>query len=348
MEKRKLGKSDLSVSLICLGTMTWGEQNSVDEGYAQMDYAVDHGINFFDTAELYAIPPKAETYGRTEEIIGEWFRKTGKRNQIILASKVAGPSADLSWIRGTNNSFDRQNIETALEASLNRLQTDYIDLYQLHWPERSVNSFGTLGFNNQEIREAETEGMLGVLQVLSRLVEAGKIRHIGLSNETAWGAMTFLNLAEKHGLTRFVSIQNPYNLLNRSYEVALAEVSLQEKCGLLAYSPLARGTLTGKYLDGQLPSGSARAIDNRKSRYSHNRGDEATAAYVALAQKFDLDPAQMAIAYVNQKPFVSSNIIGATTLEQLSTNIAAHDLSLSEELLDAIELVHAEYTYPCP
>lgn len=249
MEYRGLGNTDIDVSVICLGTMTWGEQNTRAQAFEQMDYAVSQGVNYFDTAEMYAIPPKAETYGRTEEIIGAWFKARGNREQVVLASKIAGPGEDwLPHIRGGRTRFNRQTIVSALDASLQRLQTDYIDLYQLHWPDRKTNFFGQLGF--QPADEESLTPLLETLQALDDQVQAGKIRYIGLSNETPWGVMRFLNLAQQHALSRPVGIQNPYSLLNRSYEVGLAEISWREKVGLLAYSPLGFGVLSGKYLGG--------------------------------------------------------------------------------------------------
>ena len=348
MEHRQLGATDIKVSLICLGTMTWGQQNTAEEGYAQMDYAVSRGINFFDTAELYAIPPSAETYGRTEEIMGEWFKKSGKRKDIILATKVVGPAAHLPWIRSGTAIPDRANIMEAAEGSLIRLQTDYIDLYQIHWPQRPVNSFGKLGYEENSITGREADDILETLEALSELVTSGKVRAIGLSNETPWGLMTFLKYAEGRNLPRVVSVQNPYNLLNRAYEVGLAEMSMQENVGLLAYSPLGGGTLTGKYLNGQVPKGSRRDIDKRSSRYKKPSAEEATQNYVDIAKKHGLDPAQMALAFVNTRPFLTSNIIGATTMEQLKTNIDSIDVKLDGEVLDDIAALHARLSNPCP
>jgi aryl-alcohol dehydrogenase-like predicted oxidoreductase len=349
MEKRQLGKTDLEVSLICLGTMTWGQQNTQDEGFEQMDYAVENGVNFFDTAELYAIPPTAETCGKTEEVIGNWFASRKCRDKIILATKIAGPGAHLSWIRNGERRYNREHITAAIEGSLKRLQTDYIDLYQLHWPEREVNSFGKLDFPDAaEIREDEEYRMLGTLQILEEYIDKGVIRHIGLSNETPWGVMGFLQLAEKHSLSRVVSVQNPYNLLNRSFEVGLSEIALQEKCGLLAYSPLAGGALTGKYLNGAVPKGSRRDIDPRGSRYQKPHAESTITRYVEIAKEAGLDPAQMALAFVNSRRFLTANIIGATTMEQLKTNIASADLTLTDDVITAIEAVHSDVPNPCP
>ena len=345
MEKRKLGTTGLDVSLICLGTMTWGCQNTEEDGHAQMDYAFDQGINFFDTAELYAIPPSAETQGRTEEIIGSWFKKSGKRDQIILASKVAGPSS-LKWFDRSRPAFSRENVATALEGSLKRLQSDYIDLYQLHWPLRPANNFGTLDFSADMIAEKAEEDILNTLEVLDGFVKEGKIRHVGLSNETPWGMMKFLELAKKHDLPRMQSVQNAYNLINRVHDVGMSEISIYENIGLLAYSPLGRGRLTGKYLGGKLPKGSVKTIDSRPGRYDGPRTEKAVQDYVALAEQHGLDPAQMAIAFVNQQPWVTANIIGATSMAQLKTDIAAHDLKLNDDVMEGINRIH--YANPNP
>lgn len=348
MKYKKLGGTDIDVSLICLGTMTFGEQNTQDEGFQQMDYAVDHGVNFFDTAELYAIPPKAETYGRTEEIIGNWFEKTGKRQDIILATKVVGAAGHLPWIRGGKARLEKAQITEAVEGSLKRLKTDYIDLYQIHWPQRPVNSFGKLGFDQNAVTGREADVILETLQTMQELVTAGKIRHVGLSNETPWGVMTYLRLAAAHGLPRVVSIQNPYNLLNRTFDIGLAEMAMQEDVGLLAYSPLAAATLTGKYLDGNVPPGTRRAIDTRASRYDRPGVDAVVRKYLAIAEKYKLDAAQMALAYVNNRPFTTSNIIGATTMDNLRVNIASVDVTLTPEVVAEIEQVHTQHPNPCP
>jgi len=347
MEYRKLGTTDIDVSVICLGTMTWGEQNNQEQAFEQMDYALAQGVNFFDTAELYAIPPKAETYGRTEEIIGEWLKERGSREQIVLASKIAGPGEDwLPHIRNGRTRFNRQDIVSALDASLKRLQTDYLDLYQLHWPQRNTNFFGRLGFEPEE--ETHFTPLLETLQVLDEQVQAGKIRHIGLSNETPWGVMQFLQLAEQHSLPRVMSVQNPYSLLNRSYEVGLAEISWREKAGLLAYSPLGMGMLSGKYLGGAKPAGSRLTLFPDYTRYSSSEAVMATEKYVALAREHGMDPAQMALAYVNSRSFLTSTIIGATTMEQLRSNIESIQLKLSDDLLEGIEAIHTEHPNPSP
>jgi len=346
MEYRKLGNTDIDVSVICLGTMTWGEQNNQAQAFEQMDYALAQGVSFFDTAELYAIPPKAETYGCTEEIIGEWLKERGSREQIILASKIAGPGDWVPHIRNGRTCFNRQDIVSALDASLKRLQTDYLDLYQLHWPQRNANFFGRLGFEPEE--EAHFTPLLETLQVLDEQVQAGKIRHIGLSNETPWGVMQFLQLAEQHSLPRVMSVQNPYGLLNRSYEVGLAEISWREKAGLLAYSPLGMGMLSGKYLDGAKPAGSRLTLFPDYTRYCSSEAGRATEKYVALAREHGMDPAQMALAYVNSRSFLTSTIIGATTMEQLRSNIESIQLKLSDEVLEGIEAIHTEHPNPSP
>lgn len=347
MQYRKLGNTDIDVSVICLGTMTWGEQNSQAEAFAQMDYALEQGVNFFDTAELYSIPPKAATYGRTEEIIGNWLAQRGTRERIVLASKIAGPGEDwLPHIRAGKTRFNRTHIEAALNASLKRLQTDYLDLYQLHWPERNTNFFGQLGFSPAQ--QDDFTPIAETLQALDAQVRAGKIRHIGVSNETPWGAMRFLQAAEQLGLARIVSIQNPYSLLNRSYEVGLAEISWRERCGLLAYSPLGFGVLSGKYLDKAQPPGSRLTLFPDYTRYSNPAAESATVRYVALARAHRLDPAQMALAFVNSRPFLTSTIIGATNMDQLKSNIGSIDLSLSQQVLEGIEAIHTAHPNPSP
>ena len=347
MEFRRLGRTDMTVSTICLGSMTWGEQNTPEEGCAQMDYALDLGVNFIDTAEMYAVPPRAETYGRSEAIIGDWLAARGGRDKLVLATKVVGPSPRFAYIRDGKARLDRANITAALEASLQRLKTDYVDLYQLHWPERPMNVFGELGYNHQP-EAPDATPIEETLAVLDDLVAAGKVRAVGLSNETPWGAMKFLQLAEAGRGPRIASIQNPYSLLNRTYEARLAEVSLREDCGLLSYAPLAAGTLTGKYLDGRKPAGARLTLFPQNTRYSGPRAEAAIAAYVALARDHGLDPAQMALAYVLSRPFLTSAIIGATSLEQLRNNLPAKDLRLAESVLDELEQIHKSYTYPCP
>jgi aryl-alcohol dehydrogenase-like predicted oxidoreductase len=347
MHYRKLGNTDIDVSAICLGTMTWGEQNTQAEAFEQMDYALAHGVNFFDTAELYPIPPKAETYGRTEEIIGNWMRKTGNRDGIILASKIAGPGPGwIDHIRNGRTRFNREHLQAALEGSLKRLQTDCIDLYQLHWPERETNFFGQLGFTPGE--SDDFTPVTETLEALNDFVQAGKIRHIGLSNETPWGIMRFLQAAEELGAPRVASVQNPYSLLNRSYEVGAAEVSWREHCGLLAYSPLGFGVLSGKYLNGTRPAGARLTLYPDYTRYSSPAAERATADYVALARRHGLDCAQMALAFVNSRQVLTSTIIGATCMAQLRSNIGSVELELSAEVLDGIEAIHDAHPNPSP
>jgi len=345
MEYRNLGGNGPKVSLICLGTMTWGEQNNEAQAFEQLDYALDAGINFIDTAELYAVPPKAETQGSTETIIGNWLKARGNRDKVVLATKVTGRSG-MKWFRGDDTRLTREQIEAALDESLKRLNTDYVDLYQLHWPDRKANYFGQLGYVHDEEEIAPLEGQL---QVLDDLVKAGKVRHVGLSNETPWGAMKFIALAEARGWPRMVSIQNPYSLLNRSFEVGLAEVAIRENCGLLAYSPLGFGVLAGKYLDGATPEGARLTLfGDIFTRYTNDRARAATKAYVAIARDHGLDPAQMALAYVNSRPFLTSNIIGATNMDQLKANIASFEIALSDEVIEAIEAVHRQNPDPSP
>ncbi|MBX2806506.1 MAG: NADP(H)-dependent aldo-keto reductase [Hyphomicrobiales bacterium] len=345
MDYRKLGRTDLNVSTICLGTMTWGEQNTEAEGHEQMDYAVEQGVNFFDTAELYSVPPKAETQGSTERIIGTWFASRRKRDDIILASKVVGRTQATYFRGGEISRLHRQHIMHAVEESLRRLKTDYIDLYQLHWPDRDIQVFGSLNYKHNEDAGIPIEETLGVL---AELVEQGKIRHIGLSNETSWGTMKFLHHAEMRGLPRIVSIQNVYNLVAQNFEHGLSEIALREDVGLLAYSPLAQGYLTGKYQNGALPEGSRKQLFNRLQRYETPGAPDAIAAYLKIARDHDLDPAQMALQWVTTRPFVTSNIIGATTMDQLKTNIDSIHVELSEEVIKAIEYTNRLYTYPCP
>ena len=346
MKYRRLGHTDIRVSAIALGTMTWGEQNTEKEAFEQMDYAVDQGVNFFDTAELYAIPPRAETYGATETIIGNWFRRSGKRDRIILASKVCGPTDWCPHIREGKARLDKKNILRACEDSLRRLQTDYIDLYQVHWPERKTNFFGRLGFTPQD--DAEATPIEETLAALGDLVRQGKVRHIGISNETPWGAMRYLHAADTLDLPRIVSIQNPYNLLNRSFEVGLAEIAWREKVGLLAYSPLGFGVLSGKYLNGARPAGARITLFPDYTRYTKPAGVTATKSYVRLAREHGLDAAQMALAFVNSRPFATTTIIGATSMDQLRANIASIQIELPGSVLDGIEAIHTLHPNPCP
>ncbi|TCS64800.1 NADP(H)-dependent aldo-keto reductase [Varunaivibrio sulfuroxidans] len=344
MKYTTLGRTGIEVSRICLGTMTWGQQNTREDGFAQMDMALEKGVNFFDTAEMYSIPPARETYGATETIIGQWLKDRGARDKVVLASKIIGPGFD--WVRDGKVKHNRTHIEAALDASLKRLQTDYLDLYQLHWPERKTNFFGKLDYvhdGNDDFTPLEE-----TLAVLDDQVKAGKVRAIGLSNETPWGVMKYLELSGRLGLARMASVQNPYNLLNRSFEVGLAEVAIREQCGLLAYSPLGFGVLSGKYLNGAAPEGARVTLFPHYSRYTQPRGVAATEAYVAIARKHGLDPAQMALAYVNSRPFTTANIIGATTSEQLASNIASIELTLDADVLDEIEAVHRSNPNPAP
>ena len=345
MHYRQLGRTDIKVSAICLGSMTWGEQNDARDAFAQLDRAKAYGVNFIDTAEMYPVPPRAETYSKTEQIIGDYFRQRGDRADWVLASKIAGPGNGIGYIRDGQLKHNRTHISAAVDASLKRLQTDWIDLYQLHWPERSTNYFGQLGYQHQD---SDFTPLEETLQALDEQVKAGKIRQIGLSNETPWGTMRFLQLAEQRGWPRCVSIQNPYNLLNRSFEVGLAEIAIREQCGLLAYSPLAFGMLSGKYADGARPAGARLSLYSRFSRYTNPQAETACARYVALAREHGLDPAQMALAFVTAQPFVTSNIIGATSLEQLDSNLASSELQLSNELLAGIEAIHRAQPNPAP
>ena len=344
MNYKKLGNTDLNVSTICLGTMTWGEQNTQNEAFEQMDYSLENGVNFWDTAELYAVPPKAETYGYTETIIGNWFEKTKKRKDVILASKVGGPSR--KYMRNGENSFTGKNLEDALHGSLKRLKTDYIDLYQLHWPERNVNNFGRLGY---EHKENDWNKFEDVLENLKKFIEEGKIRYVGLSNETPWGVMNYLQLSKDKDLPRMMSIQNPYSLLNRSYEVGLAEVSIRENIGCLSYSPLASGYLTGKYRNKQFPKGSRMERDfDFWTRYRKPNTSEAVEEYYKISQKFDLDMSQMSIKFCEVQDFMTSVIIGATTMEQLKTNVESVKVNLDSEVIKEINNVQKKYPNPCP
>lgn len=346
MHYHRIPHSTLEVSQLGLGTMTFGEQNSEANAHAQLDLALRSGINFIDTAEMYPVPPRPETQGLTEQYIGSWLKQRGSRDKIILASKVAGPSRGNDASIRPDMALDRKNIRAALDASLKRLNTDYLDLYQLHWPQRQTNFFGKLGYQYSETTAQVT--LLETLEALAEQVRAGKIRYIGVSNETAWGVMRYLQLAEKHELPRIVSIQNPYSLLNRSFEVGLAEISQHEGVELLAYSSLAFGTLSGKYLNGAQPAGARNTLFSRFTRYSGEQSQQAVAEYVALAQQHQIDPSQMALAYVRQQPFVASTLLGATTLEQLQINIGSFNLTLNAEILEGIEAIHRRYTYPAP
>jgi aryl-alcohol dehydrogenase-like predicted oxidoreductase len=345
MNYKKLGSTDINVSTICLGTMTWGEQNTQEEGFEQMNYALDQGINFWDTAELYAIPPKKNTYGKTEEIIGNWFKKNKKREKVILATKVAGPG--LNWIRNGEYQYNKKNINEAVNQSLKRLKTDYIDLYQLHWPERKTNYFGRLGYEHNE--DSEWNKFEDILVTLDEIIKDGKIRHVGISNETAWGLFKFIEISKLKNLPKMMSIQNPYNLLNRTYEVGLAEISIREKSGLLAYSPLGFGFLSGKYRNGELPEKSRmKLFGDQFPRYKTNNGLSAIEEYYKISKKYGLDLAQMSLKFCEIQPFITSVIIGATTMEQLKTDVESVNVNLTEEIIKEINDIQKIYPNPCP
>jgi aryl-alcohol dehydrogenase-like predicted oxidoreductase len=346
MKFRKLGNTDLDVSLICLGTMNMGEQNTQIEAFEQMDYSLEKGVNFFDTAEVYSVPPKKETQGRTEEIIGNWFIEKKNRKKVILATKIVGPGP--SWIRDGGGNYNEKNISIAIDGSLKRLKTDYIDLYQLHWPERKTNFFGKRDYNHN-YEEDKWNDLESVLKALKKFVDQGKIRYVGVSNETPWGFSKFLQLADKLDLPRIVSVQNPYNLLNRAYDVGMSEISCREKVGLLAYSPLAIGYLTGKYMDNKKPKDSR--IDlfgDFWTRYKEENAKKAVEDYYKIAKDRGLSLTQMALAFVNSRPFITSNIIGATTMNQLKENIQSVDVVLDEKTIEKINLIHANNPNPTP
>ena len=346
MKFTKLGNTEISVSKICLGTMTWGEQNTEEEAFDQMNFAVEKGINFFDTAELYSVPPKKETFGNTEKIIGNWLTQKGNREKIILATKVVGRSG-MKWFRNKETRLDESQIFQALEGSLKRLKTDYIDLYQLHWPDRRMSMFGADGLGYKHY-EAETVPILETLKVLSELVDSGKIRYVGLSNETPWGLSEFIKFSEMYDLPRVVSVQNAYNFLNRSYEIGMSEFHHRSQVGLLAYSPLAQGYLSGKYIDGARPEGARTTLFERGDRYEVPGANEAVKSYVNYAHSINMDPSVMANSFVNSRDFVTSNIIGATTMEQLKLAIGSIDVKLSDEDLEQISLIHRKNPNICP
>ena len=346
MEYKKLGQTEIDVSRICLGTMTWGEQNTESEAHEQLDYAIDAGINFIDTAEMYPVAPRKETQGLTETYIGSWLARRKNRDKLIIATKVCAQADWTAYMRDGKPRLDKKNIHEALNASLKRLQTDYIDLYQTHWPERDTNFFGKLGYYHAP--EKDGVPIAETLEVLGGLVKEGKIRMIGISNETAWGCAEYLRVANEENLPRIVSIQNPYNLLNRTFEIGLAEFAHREQVGLLAYSPLAFGTLSGKYLNYAKPEGSRLVLFDRFTRYTNPQAIAAIEAYVKLAKESDLVPAQMALAYVNSRPFLTSNIIGATSMEQLKTNIESINIKLSKDVIRAIEAIHERIPNPSP
>ncbi len=345
MRYQTLGNTDLSVSKLCLGTMTWGEQNTEAQAHEQLDYALEQGINFIDTAEMYPVPPKADTQGKTEQYIGSWIKSRHSRDKVILASKAAGPGEWLSYLRNGPR-LNKQHLQQALDNSLKRLETDYLDLYQLHWPDRNTNFFGQISYQHQDDESATP--LLETLDALNDLIKAGKIRHIGVSNETPWGLMNYLQLAKEHDLPRMASIQNPYNLLNRTFEIALAEIAHREQVPLLAYSPLAFGALSGKYLKGVRPENARLTLYTRFQRYTSAKAEQAIQAYVDLAQQHQLDPSQMALAFVNSRRFLGANIIGATSMEQLKSNIESINLELNEDVLAGIESIQQDITNPCP
>ena len=345
MKFRKLGTTDIDVSLICLGTMTWGTQNTEKDAFEQMDYAVSQGINFFDTAEIYSVPPTSDSYGKTEVMIGNWFEKRKNRDKIILASKVAGPGCD--WIRGGGNNFDEKKIGEAIDGSLKRLKTDYIDLYQLHWPERSTNFFGRRDylFNN---KEGNWNSFESILEALDKFIKSGKIRHIGMSNETPYGLSRYLEISKNKGAPRMMSVQNPYNLVNRTYEIGMSEISIREKCGLLVYYPLAAGGLSGKYRNGKMPKDSRMALFKGWERHLNPLAMKAYDKYFKLAKDFNLTMVQLAQSCVNSRPFVTSNIIGATTMDQLKENVESIDIEFTDEMMDRVNEIHNNNPNPSP
>lgn len=349
MQYRPLGDSGLSVSAVCLGTMTWGEQNTESEAHAQLDYAVAQGVNFIDAAEMYPVPPKRETQGRTESYIGSWLARRGRRDDLILATKVTGP-ADMPWLRGGPR-LTRRQIEQALHASLKRLRSDYVDLYQMHWPERKANYFGRLGYipnGDGPDDDGDALPIEDTLEALDALVRSGKVRHVGISNETPWGIAEYLRLSRERGWPRIAAIQNPYSLLNRSAEIGIAEFAHRARVGFLAYSPLAFGVLSGKYLDGARPAKSRLTLFERFQRYSGEVAEAAVREYVRLARAHGLDPAQMALAFVHSRAFVTSTIIGVTNLAQLESDLAAFERPLRGAVLDGIEAIHRRHSNPCP
>ena len=345
MKFKKLGTTNLEVSLICLGTMTWGTQNSEKDAFEQMDYSVGAGINFFDTAEIYSVPPNSDSYGKTEVMIGNWFEKRKNRDKIILASKVAGPGCD--WIRGGGNNFNEKKIGEAIEGSLKRLKTDYIDLYQLHWPERSTNFFGRRDYSIDG-NERDWHSFESILEALNKFIKSGKIRYIGMSNETPYGLSKYIELSKSKNLPRMMSVQNPYNLVNRTYEIGMSEISIREKCGLLVYYPLAAGALSGKYRNGQMPKNSRQALFKGWERHLNPLAMKAYDEYFNLAKDYNLTMVQLAQSFVNSRPFVTSNIIGATTIDQLKENIDSVNIELSDEILEKINIIHNNNPNPSP
>lgn len=345
MRYTTLPKTDIKVSKICLGTMTWGNQNTQAEGFAQMDLALDKGVNFFDCAELYPVPATAETYAETERIIGNWFEKTGNRNEVVLATKIAGTGDYTAHIR--TNGFSKVALNDAVNDSLKRLKTDYIDLYQLHWPERDTNTFGVRGYEHNA-NDPWTDNFNEILQNLDEIIKSGKIRQVGISNEKAWGTMRYLEESNTHHLPRMITIQNAYSLLNRVFEGDMAEIAIREEIGLLAYSPMAFGVLSGKYIKGIEGDKARLKLFPRFARYSSEQSTEATKRYLKIAEDHNMSLAQMSLAFVTDRPFMTSNIIGATSLEQLEENIDSIDITLSGDILKAINEVHAEIPNPAP
>ena len=345
MKFRKLGTTDINVSLICLGTMTWGTQNTEKDAFEQMDYAVSQGINFFDTAEIYSVPPTAESYGKTEVMIGNWLEKRKNRDKIILASKVAGPGCD--WIRGGKNNFDEKKIGEAIDGTLKRLKTDYIDLYQLHWPERSTNYFGRrdYSYNNEE---GDWNSFENILEALEKYIKNGKIRYIGMSNETPYGLSRYIEISKNKGAPRMMSVQNPYNLVNRTYEIGMSEISIREKCGLLVYYPLAAGGLSGKYRNGKMPKDSRMALFKGWERHLNPLAMKAYDEYFKLAKDFNLTMVQLAQSFVNSRPFVTSNIIGATTMNQLKENVESINIEFTDEMMERVNEIHNNSPNPSP
>jgi aryl-alcohol dehydrogenase-like predicted oxidoreductase len=345
MKFKKLGNTDLDVSLICLGTMTWGTQNTEKDAFEQMDYSVSQGVNFFDTAEIYSVPPTSDSYGKTEVMIGNWFEKRKNRDKIILASKVAGPGCD--WIRGGGNNFDEKKIGEAIDGSLKRLKTDYIDLYQLHWPERSTNFFGRRDYSYNN-KEGEWNSFENILDALSKHIKSGKIRYIGMSNETPYGLSRYLEISKNKGAPRMMSVQNPYSLVNRTYEIGMSEISIRQKCGLLVYYPLAAGALSGKYRNGEMPKNSRMALFKGWERHLNPLAMRAYDEYYKLAKDFNLTMVQLAQSFVNSRPFVTSNIIGATTMEQLKENIDSVNIDFTDEMMERVDKIHNENPNPSP
>ena len=345
MKFKKLGNTDLDVSLICLGTMTWGTQNTEKDAFEQMDYSVSQGVNFFDTAEIYSVPPTSDSYGKTEVMIGNWFEKRKNRDKIILASKVAGPGCD--WIRGGGNNFDEKKIGEAIDGSLKRLKTDYIDLYQLHWPERSTNFFGRRDYSYNN-KEGEWNSFENILDALGKYIKSGKIRYIGMSNETPYGLSRYLEISKNKGAPRMMSVQNPYSLVNRTYEIGMSEISIRQKCGLLVYYPLAAGALSGKYRNGEMPKKSRMALFKGWERHLNPLAMRAYDEYYKLAKDFNLTMVQLAQSFVNSRPFVTSNIIGATPMEQLKENIDSVNIDFTDEMMERVDKIHNENPNPSP